>query len=98
MMDDILAGRPFVLVDVYADWCEPCKWAEPVVTEALKSFDGKIALEKVNVDVHPDLARQFHIMSVPTLILFNDGTEVWRMRGFDTAPVLVKKFREFVKG
>lgn len=85
----------FVLVDFYADWCEPCKWVEPVLDEVLKKFTGKIVLHKLDIDVYPDVAREYHVMSVPTLVLFKKGTEVWRMRGFDTVPALTKIFDGF---
>ena len=65
----ILSGE-FVLVDFYAVWCEPCKWVEPVLDEVLKKFSGKIILHKINIDSHPDVAREHHVLSVPTLILF----------------------------
>jgi thioredoxin 1 len=51
-------------------------------------FSGKLFLHKVNIDEHPDFTRQNHVMSVPTLILFKNGTEVWRMKGFEIASKL----------
>jgi thioredoxin 1 len=68
-----------------AEWCEPCKWAEPIVNEVIEKSSGKISLNKIDIDVHVDMARAHHVMSVPTLALFKEGKEVWRMRGFDTA-------------
>lgn len=91
----ILSGES-VLVDFHAIWCEPCKWVEPVLDEVLKNFNGKIILHKVDIDQLPDVAREYHVLSVPTLILFKKGKEVWRMRGFDTAPMLIKTMGRFV--
>ena len=68
-----------------AQWCEPCKWAEPIVKEVIEKFSGRIAMSKIDIDAHIDKSREHHILSVPTLVLFKDGKEVWRMRGFDTA-------------
>ena len=78
----------FVMVDFYADWCEPCKWALPVIIE---HFKGKVLLEKINIDESPEIASEYKIMSVPTFILFKDKKEIWRMRGFDIAPVMIRK-------
>ena len=86
----IISSEQPVLVDFYATWCEPCKWVEPVLDEIIKHFSGKIVLHKIDIDLHPEIARQHHILSVPTMVLFRSGEEVWRMRGFDTAPVLKK--------
>ena len=81
-----------VLVDFYATWCEPCKWVEPILDDVIKNYSGKIILEKVDIDEQPDVARDQHVMSVPTLMLLKNGKEIWRMRGFDTAPSLIRIF------
>lgn len=87
-LDHLLSEKDFLLVDFYADWCEPCKWAEPVLEEVIKNFNGKLSLHKINIDEHTDTALQYHVMSVPTLVLFNKRKEVWRMKGFEIAPKL----------
>jgi thioredoxin 1 len=92
----IVSSSEFVLIDFYADWCEPCKWVEPVLDDVLKNFSGKIILHKIDIDKQPDVARENHILSVPTLMLFKKGEEIWRMRGFDTAPALTKIFSTFI--
>ena len=94
--DRLLAEKDFLLVDFYADWCEPCKWVEPVLDEVIKSFGGKITLHKINIDTLPGIARQFHVMSVPTLVLFKKGNELWRMKGFDVAPKLFATIKPLV--
>jgi len=80
------------LLDFYADWCEPCKWVEPILDDVLKHYSGKIILRKINIDEQPNVARDYHVMSVPTLVLLKKEQEIWRMRGFDTAPALIKTF------
>ncbi len=80
-----------VIVDFYADWCEPCKWALPIINDVITHFEGKIVLEKINIDEQPDIAAEYHILSVPTFILFHNKKEIWRMRGFDIAPVMIRK-------
>jgi thioredoxin 1 len=77
-----------------AEWCEPCKWAEPIVNEVIKKSTGRISLSKIDIDANKDLAHMHHILSVPTLVLFKEGQEVWRMRGFDTAANLEKIFSQ----
>lgn len=72
--EEIRSGR--VLVDFYADWCGPCK----MMGNVLESIDANIL--KVNVDMHPQIAKKFGVMSIPTIILFEDGKELRKNIGF----------------
>lgn len=89
-LERVVATHPAVLVDFYADWCEPCQWVLPILDEVEKHFTGKLKLLKIDIDTHSDIAKTLHVLSVPTLVLFREGKEVWRMRGFDPAPLLIK--------
>lgn len=75
--DELIKGR--VLVDFYADWCGPCKRLMPIL-EDIKDID----ILKVNVDSFGDLSRSFGIMSIPTLILFDNKKEIKKSIGFKT--------------
>ena len=75
--DELIKGR--VLLDFYADWCGPCKWLMPIL-EDIKDID----ILKVNVDSFGDLSRSFGIMSIPTLILFDNKKEIKKSIGFKT--------------
>ncbi len=86
----IISSSPAVLVDFYADWCAPCKMVVPILNDVVGHFKGELMLHKIDIDTHGELAKSLFILSVPTLMLFRDGVEVWRMRGFDIAPNLVK--------
>jgi len=67
-----------ILVDFYANWCGPCKMIAPI----LEKVESNIKVVKVDVDVFEDLAREYGIMSIPTLVLFEDGKELKRNIGF----------------
>ncbi|HBX77451.1 MAG TPA: thioredoxin [Acidimicrobiaceae bacterium] len=62
-----------VLVDFWAEWCTPCKMISPVLEEISAENGDKIRIAKVNVDENPGLARQFDVMSIPTMLVFKDG-------------------------
>lgn len=96
-IEEVVSVHPFVLVDFYATWCEPCKWVVPVLENVQLHFKEKLSVQKIDVDEHAESARELKIMSVPTLVLFHNGKEVWRIRGFDTAPKLIRIFEEIIK-
>ena len=79
------------IVDFYATWCGPCKMLGPVFEEVSK--ESNIKFVKVDIDEHEDLCREYKVMSVPTLILFEDGKEVRRNIGFIPKDKLI----EFIK-
>jgi thioredoxin len=72
--------RPMV-VDVWAAWCLPCRAIEPSLRQLAREFDGRVELLKVNADEQPDLVRALGVRGIPTLIGFNNGTEVSRQTG-----------------
>ena len=80
-----------VIVDFYADWCGPCQMLAPVLEDLEKETSIKIV--KINVDEIPDLARQFRIMSIPTLMLFKDGKFTKKELGY----MPIERLREFIK-
>jgi len=62
-----------VLVDFWAEWCEPCKRIEPVLHDLADQYEGKLRIAKVNVEASPALASQFKVRGLPTFMIFKDG-------------------------
>ncbi len=85
-----------VLVDFWAEWCGPCKMIAPVLEELAGELDGQVAIAKVNVDDAPDIARRFEVMSIPTLIVFNEGEPAKRMVGAKGKAALLDDLGEFI--
>jgi thioredoxin 1 len=82
-----------VLVDFFADWCGPCKMLAPVLEKLAAFYGDKLAVYKVNVDNDIDLARQFNVVSIPSLFLLKDGKVVNSTMGFQNLEAL-KNFVE----
>jgi len=76
------------LVDFWAPWCGPCKMIAPLLDELAGEMQGKARIVKINVDDNPDVAGQFGIMSIPTLMLFKDGKMVDKLVGGQPKPQL----------
>lgn len=74
---EVLKSEIPVLVDFYADWCGPCKLMAPIVEQLAAEYEGKLKVGKLNVDETTDIAMQYGIMSIPTLIIFRKG-EIFR--------------------
>lgn len=74
-------AAPLAMVDFWASWCGPCKMLSPVIENIAAQYDGKALVGKVNVDEEPDLARQFGVMSIPTVVFLKNGQEFNRKVG-----------------
>jgi thioredoxin 1 len=81
-----------VLVDFTAVWCGPCKMLDPIVKELAQDWGQKVKIVKLDVDNDPEVAMQYQVMGVPTLMLFKDGQPVERVTGYQPKDRLVKKF------
>ena len=74
--EEVLKADKKVLVDFYADWCGPCKMMSPVIDDIAKELDGKVKVGKVNVDNNQELAIQYDVMSIPTIMVFENGKSI----------------------
>jgi thioredoxin 1 len=72
---DVLKADKPVIVDFWAEWCGPCRMVSPILEEVANEHP-EIYVVKVNVDAHPEVARDFDVVSIPTLIVFEDGITV----------------------
>ena len=81
---NIINNNPNVLLDFYAEWCGPCQTLLPTIHKLADELKDDVIIKKVNVDEHQELATQFSIRNIPTLIFFKDGEPVDRHTGLIT--------------
>lgn len=86
---EVLKSDKPVIVDFWASWCGPCRMLSPIVDEVAEETTA-IKVCKINVDEEPDLAAQFKVMTIPTLIVFKDGQEVKRNVGVISKEEVIK--------
>lgn len=85
-----------VIVDFWAEWCQPCKAIAPILERVATEHSNKVLVAKLDVDASPDLAANYSIMGIPTLIVFKDGAEVKRLRGALSEQALLSSLAEFL--
>ncbi|HWR23466.1 MAG TPA: thioredoxin [Feifaniaceae bacterium] len=78
---EVLESETPVLVDFWASWCGPCRMLSPLVDQIAEEKEGALKVAKINVDDEPQLAAEFGVMSIPTLMLFRDGRPVSKSVG-----------------
>lgn len=85
----VAAGQP-ILVDFWAEWCQPCKRMIPVVEDMANTYAGRLTVAKVNIDEHQAAATRLGIQSIPTLVIFKDGQLAERIVGAVPKDTLVE--------
>ena len=78
---EVLASDVPVMVDFYADWCGPCRMVAPIVDELAGEYAGKVKIGKINVDENPNTAKQYNVMSIPTILFIKGGKVVDQVIG-----------------
>ena len=93
---EVLASSPVVLIDFWATWCGPCRMLAPVVEEVAAEFEGKAVVAKCNVDEAREVAMQYRIMSIPTLIYFKNGEVADKTVGVVSKENIVSKLNNLL--
>jgi thioredoxin 1 len=94
--DEVLSSSKPVLVDFWATWCGPCRMVAPVLEEIAAEKSAQLTVAKLDVDANPETARNFQVVSIPTLILFKDGQPVKRIVGAKGKAALLRELSDTV--
>ena len=80
-LKEYIAGDKPVVVDFWAEWCGPCRMIAPIISELATEYEGKVAIGKLNVDENSEIATEYRIMSIPTILFFKSGELVDKQVG-----------------
>lgn len=92
--DNIIQSEKPVLIDFFATWCGPCKMLAPVLKEVKDSMGERITILKIDVDKNQELSSKYQVRGVPTMILFQNGKQLWRQSGVLTKDEIIKTIVE----
>jgi len=87
----VLKSTSPVLVDFWATWCKPCLMVAPILEELTQEYSGKLTITKLDVDENQQTAQKYHVMSIPTMIVFKNGKPVTNIVGFKPKEQLKKE-------
>jgi len=93
---EVLKAAGLVVVDLWAEWCAPCRMISPVVEEIAEAYHGKLVVGKLNIDENPNTPGKYGIMGIPTLLFFKDGELADRIVGVVPKQTIEQKINQLL--
>ena len=94
--DLVLLSEKPVIVDFWAEWCGPCRMVGPILEEIANTHREKVTIAKLDVDANPQVSQDYKILSIPTLLVFQNGKKVKEVVGAKPKAVLLAEFAEYL--
>lgn len=94
--ETVIESPGLVLVDFSAVWCSPCKMLDPIIEQLADEWDGRVKVVKLDVDNNPNVAMQFQVLGVPTLLLFKDGEVRERLTGYQPKDRILARLKPYI--
>lgn len=95
--DEQVAQDKLTIVDFWAPWCAPCKMMEPVIDQLDEQFRDRVTFVRFNVDDSQEIATRYHVLSVPSLVVFNDGVAKEKLTGLFSRDKLARYVEQKIK-
>jgi thioredoxin 1 len=92
--DALIQSEKPVLVDFFATWCGPCQALAPILKQVKESLGDRVTILKIDVDKNQQMAAQYQVRGVPTMILFQSGKQLWRQSGVVSKEEMIQTIRE----
>jgi thioredoxin 1 len=94
--NEIIKSSKPTLVDFYADWCLPCQTMSSIIEQTKNSLGDDATVLKINIDNNMEVAKKYHIRSIPTLLIFKEGMVVWRQSGVPKTEMIIETVKKFI--
>ena len=97
LVEKLFESDKVILLDFWANWCEPCKALNPVIKSIAKEYKDVFHVFQIDIEKNPQMKEEFSIMSIPTLIVFKDGDEVNRMIGITSKEEIIDNIKPYLE-
>lgn len=94
--EELIQSEIPVLIDFYADWCGPCKTLGPIIQQVKNDMGESVRIVKIDVDANQAIAGKLNVMSIPTMMIYKKGKQMWRVSGVQSKQAIIAKLNDCI--